>query len=329
MNAVWNALADPTRRAILDLLRERPRTSGDLASHFPTTRFATRKHLNALEAAGLVLVRREGRERWNYLNAAPLQMIYERWVTPYQAIWAERATKLKVKLEKGKAMTPSRTATVARVELEIPIKAPAADVWRALLEDTTLWWPREFYTGAAKGFHIEPRLGGRVYEDWATAATAHGAVSYQVFGLPHPRISLTCRDGNGRGLVSDLRVSMRHLIFTATKARIDGRALRTLRFSAAGLELAAAEGRRAGDENALRICPSARAAFTDRVEADDRVPSAPPLGSSCEPVLLLNAYHAAQRSAHLAAPWLIRPCGTRGSRLELEICQRQLEWSRN
>jgi DNA-binding transcriptional ArsR family regulator len=186
MNAVWNALADPTRRAILDLLRERPRTSGDLASHFPTTRFATRKHLKALEAAGLVLVRREGRERWNYLNAAPLQMIYERWVTPYQAIWAERATKLKVKLEKGNAMTPSRTATIARVELEILIKAPAADVWRALLEDTTLWWPREFYTGAAKGFHIEPRLGGRVYEDWGNG---NGVVWYQVFGL-NPGISL-------------------------------------------------------------------------------------------------------------------------------------------
>lgn len=72
---VWQALADPTRRTILDLLRVAPRTSGQLAAQFETTRFAVRKHLNRLEAAGLVVVRRTGRERWNYLNAMPLHMV--------------------------------------------------------------------------------------------------------------------------------------------------------------------------------------------------------------------------------------------------------------
>ena len=178
--AVWQALADPTRRNILDLLRDRPRTSGELAGHFPTTRFAIRKHLNVLEAAGLVVVRRSGRERWNHLNAVPLQHLYERWVSPYQALWAGKLTRLKSSIEGGAMPVEAIQSTVARVELEIPIAAPPGAVWNALLNETTFWWPRDFYTGPANGFHIEPRLGGKVYEDWGDG---NGVVWYSVFGI--------------------------------------------------------------------------------------------------------------------------------------------------
>lgn len=85
---VWAALADPTRRAILDRLREGPRTVGQLTDEFPTSRFAIRKHLNILEAARLVVVRWNGRERWNYLNATPIHTVCERWLTPYRQLWA-------------------------------------------------------------------------------------------------------------------------------------------------------------------------------------------------------------------------------------------------
>src|SRR5687768_10302830 len=87
-DAVWQALADPTRRAILDLLRTGPAPLGVIAERFPTSRFAIRKHLNVLEAAHLVVVRWQGRERWNYLNVTPLRTVYERWVSPYQQLWA-------------------------------------------------------------------------------------------------------------------------------------------------------------------------------------------------------------------------------------------------
>ena len=100
LTPVWTALADPTRRAILDLLRERPRTTGEIADEFPTTRFAVMKHLNVLESARLIVVRREGRERWNHLNVVPLQVLFDRWVKPYQAIWSSRMTKLKSELER-------------------------------------------------------------------------------------------------------------------------------------------------------------------------------------------------------------------------------------
>ena len=99
LTSVWAALSDPTRREILDFLRERPRTTGELADQFPTTRFAIMKHLKVLESAGLLVIRRQGRERWNHLNVIPLQLLYDRWVKPYQAIWSSRMTNLKSQVE--------------------------------------------------------------------------------------------------------------------------------------------------------------------------------------------------------------------------------------
>src|SRR5688500_13836951 len=92
----WRALADPTRRRLLDLLRDAPRTTGDLCARFPAlSRFAVMKHLGVLEAAGLVVVRRRGRERWNHLNAVPLRQATERWLAPYAATWAGSLLRLK------------------------------------------------------------------------------------------------------------------------------------------------------------------------------------------------------------------------------------------
>lgn len=79
---IWKALADPTRRRILDALRERPRTTGELADlHRRLSRFAVMKHLGVLQRAGLVSVEWSGRERWNHLNPLPIQQIHDRWVS--------------------------------------------------------------------------------------------------------------------------------------------------------------------------------------------------------------------------------------------------------
>ena len=96
---VWKALADPTRRRILDLLRAGPRTTGELCARFSVSRFAVMKHLAILERAGLVLVRREGRQRWNYLNAVPIRQIYERWISDYEGVWAGSLLTLKRHVE--------------------------------------------------------------------------------------------------------------------------------------------------------------------------------------------------------------------------------------
>jgi DNA-binding transcriptional ArsR family regulator len=78
----WKALADDTRRSILDVLSKRPHNTGELVELFPRlSRTGVMKHLDVLEAGRLITVRREGRVRWNELNPMPIQRIYDRWVS--------------------------------------------------------------------------------------------------------------------------------------------------------------------------------------------------------------------------------------------------------
>jgi DNA-binding transcriptional ArsR family regulator len=96
LDDVWKALADSTRRQILDLLRNGPRRTTEIVDAFPQmTRFGVMKHLDVLRAAGLVITRAEGRERYNALNPMPIRQIYDRWVSKYADMWA--VTFLRVK----------------------------------------------------------------------------------------------------------------------------------------------------------------------------------------------------------------------------------------
>src|SRR5262249_7949108 len=108
LDPVWKALADPHRRRILDLLRDRPKTTGHLVRPFEISRFAVMKHLRVLEQSGLVVVERRGRERFNHLNPVPLQAIYERWMTPYAAMWAMDLMDLKRTVERREALRKER-----------------------------------------------------------------------------------------------------------------------------------------------------------------------------------------------------------------------------
>jgi DNA-binding transcriptional ArsR family regulator len=103
---VWKALADPTRRAILDALKKEPRATGELCSAFPTLdRCTVMKHLEVLAETGLVVSERQGRQRLNYLNPAPLQEIVERWVSGHTAVMASAALKLKRLVEEKNAIS--------------------------------------------------------------------------------------------------------------------------------------------------------------------------------------------------------------------------------
>jgi DNA-binding transcriptional ArsR family regulator len=103
LDGVWKALSDPTRRAILDLLREGPRTTTEIVESFTNlTRFGVMKHIDVLRNAGLINTREEGRQRVNSLNAVPIRQIYERWVSRYEEFWADRLLRLKEDLEKGR-----------------------------------------------------------------------------------------------------------------------------------------------------------------------------------------------------------------------------------
>ena len=102
LDAVWKSLSDPTRRAILDLLREGPRPTTEIVESFPhLTRFGVMKHLEVLRHAGLVQTREDGRQRVNSLNAVPIRKIYERWVSPFREFWSDELLRIKEAAEKG------------------------------------------------------------------------------------------------------------------------------------------------------------------------------------------------------------------------------------
>ena len=100
MDLVFKALADPTRRGLLDeLFRQDGQTLTTLEERLPMTRFGVMKHLRVLEEAGLVVTRKRGREKLHFLNPVPIRLIYDRWVSKYQEPWAAGLAELKTDLE--------------------------------------------------------------------------------------------------------------------------------------------------------------------------------------------------------------------------------------
>jgi DNA-binding transcriptional ArsR family regulator len=100
MDAVFKALADPTRRSLLDeLYKQDGQSLKALEGNLPMTRFGVMKHLRVLEEAGLVTTRKQGREKRHFLNAVPIRLIHDRWVSKYAEPWAATLTGLKETLE--------------------------------------------------------------------------------------------------------------------------------------------------------------------------------------------------------------------------------------
>ncbi|HTM78648.1 MAG TPA: metalloregulator ArsR/SmtB family transcription factor [Devosia sp.] len=95
-DAIFKALSHRTRRQLLDLLKAEPRTTGMLCEQLPgLDRCTVMQHLKVLETAGLVIVERRGRERWNHLDALPIHAIHERWIGPYAAYAGAMLSRLK------------------------------------------------------------------------------------------------------------------------------------------------------------------------------------------------------------------------------------------
>ena|SRR5689334_9414273 len=100
MDEVFKALADPTRRDLLDqLFKEDGQSLRALEERLPMTRFGVMKHLRVLEDAGLVVARRRGRQKLHFLNPVPIRLVYERWVSKYAEPWVSGLTALKRELE--------------------------------------------------------------------------------------------------------------------------------------------------------------------------------------------------------------------------------------
>lgn len=121
---VFKALADPTRRFLLDLLFTRDgRTLTELEGELPMSRFGVMKHLRVLEQAGLIVTRRSGREKLHFLNPVPIRLIHDRWIDKYTEPWAATLTGLKERLER----------TMEKV-FEIYIKTTPERLWEAITD---------------------------------------------------------------------------------------------------------------------------------------------------------------------------------------------------
>lgn len=141
--AVFRALADPSRRRLLDLLFERDgRTLKELESELPMTRFGVMKHLHVLAEAGLITTHKVGRERFHYLNPVPIQLIADRWINKYAAARASALADLKTALEGGTDMAPDAKPQLV---YQIIINAPQERVWAAI---TTPEFTSRYYYGS-------------------------------------------------------------------------------------------------------------------------------------------------------------------------------------
>jgi len=104
LDHIWKALSDPTRKELLDALRDGPQQTTELVDQFPgLSRFGVMKHLEVLRGANLVDTRSEGRLRINSLNVAPIRQIMERWINKYEAYWTNTLLRVKETAEEGAA----------------------------------------------------------------------------------------------------------------------------------------------------------------------------------------------------------------------------------
>src|SRR5437660_12748649 len=96
LDGVWKALSDNTRRSILELLRQGPRTTTEIVEAFPhLSRFGVMKHIDVLREADLIHTREERRQRINSLNVVPIRQIYEPWLGRFEELWASNLVRIK------------------------------------------------------------------------------------------------------------------------------------------------------------------------------------------------------------------------------------------
>src|SRR5271167_1056958 len=139
---VFKALADPTRRSLLDELFEQDgQTLSALEQRLPMTRFGVMKHLKLLEQAGLVTTKRRGREKLHFLNPVPIQLVHDRWVSKYAEPWAAALSGLKQTIEEEANMNAQNsgkrpwTASSEEKVFEIYIRTTPQRLWDAITDE--------------------------------------------------------------------------------------------------------------------------------------------------------------------------------------------------
>ena len=165
---VWKALADPTRRAILDLLRTKEYTVGEISINFGSqmSRIAVMKHLKILEKANLVFDENRGREHWYKLNVVPIEEIYNRWIRSYEKIWSQSLINLKNLAEKSEQ---SMELKFIDIKLIVNISATPERVFSLLTNNISDWWGKPYLSNQnSTQITLQPKIGGLLFESQGT-----------------------------------------------------------------------------------------------------------------------------------------------------------------
>ena len=166
--SIWTALADSKRRQIINLLEEKPRTTNEISEFFDVSRFAVMKHLNVLEQANLIEVKREGRKRWNILNDDLAHFLRTK-LANHEADSPYRLVEI-LGLFPGQKPAPpkaSQTADLTQIEQTILLQAAPRQVFEALTVNIDAWWNQRVSTESR--IRLEPYVNGRFYEAFNTA----------------------------------------------------------------------------------------------------------------------------------------------------------------
>ena len=148
-DSVFKALADPTRRFLLDLLFKRDgRTLTELESVLAMTRFGVMKHLRVLERAGVVVTRRSGREKLHFLNPVPIRMIHDRWIDKYHGASRVGALGAQERVGGQGMATESKAGIVTTQVYEVYMKASPQAIWDAITSPE--WTVKYGYQGAVE-----------------------------------------------------------------------------------------------------------------------------------------------------------------------------------
>lgn len=210
-DSTWKALSDSSRRTILDLLHEQPCTTSDVvAACEGLSRFKVMGHLAVLREAGLVVTEKQGRERINHLNTAPLGEAYDDWMRKYEVEWAGRLGRLKRHVEQKQrteqmnVIAPTSPLTTIEFEQDIEIGAPPSAVFVGLTDDIGEWFgPPYVQTGEdAMDVVLDAKPGGL----WVETTKAGGGA---VWGV----VQEVRRD---QVLAIEGRMGMRPAIFSRT-----------------------------------------------------------------------------------------------------------------
>ncbi|MGB0133160.1 ArsR/SmtB family transcription factor [Dokdonella sp.] len=186
---IWQALADPTRRTLVDRLATGSKTTSQLCEGMPMSRFGVMKHIGVLERAGVIISRKQGRFRVNHLNVAKIHSLQSRWLSA-------RGTAIATGLE-GLAEIPgvndmskiesAASAGIIDLALDWPVAVSVQKLWEALFEHPEAWWPRAYRAGSEDAvMTFDQKVGGCLREE---APNGGGVLWYTVFAL-NPRRSV-------------------------------------------------------------------------------------------------------------------------------------------